>query len=86
MRYFRAILIYSATGISSQCLEWDIAAQGKTEEEALRSLAATIYGQMVLDKERGLDRYFEGIEPPPHEIQEMAVFASVYIISVVLPQ
>jgi len=33
----------------AQCLEWDIAAQGKTLDDALKSFEKTFVGQLVLD-------------------------------------
>lgn len=37
----------------AQCLEWDIAAQGKTLDDALNSFEQTFVGQIVLDIEGG---------------------------------
>jgi len=37
----------------AQCLEWDVAAQGKTLDDALNSFEKTFVGQIILDIEGG---------------------------------
>ena len=54
----------------AQCLEFDIAAQGKTIKEAQKAFERTFLGQVGLDV-RGNRRPLEGIEQAPKEYWDM---------------
>ena len=58
------ILLFEEDGTwAAQCLEHDIAAQGKTMEEAARCLAITIVAELEMR-----DGDLSDIEPPPREL------------------
>lgn len=48
----------------AQCLEYDVAAQGKTLSEVEDAFRKTITGQIILDLRKGREP-FEGIRPAP---------------------
>jgi len=51
---FTAVLVQENMAWVAQCLEVDIAAQGQTQEEALRRLGETILvGQIAVDRAHG---------------------------------
>jgi hypothetical protein len=50
-----------------QALQHDFAAQGRTQELALKALAQTIAGQVVLAQRRGIDDPLSRVPPAPPE-------------------
>jgi hypothetical protein len=48
----------------AQCLEYDIAAQGKSLHDVEQAFERTVVGQIMLDIRKGRDP-FEGIRPAP---------------------
>ena len=54
----------------AQCLEWDIAAQGKTLDDALNSFECIFVGQIILDIENGR-KPLESTPVAPKEYQKM---------------
>ena len=54
----------------AQCLEWDVAAQGKTIDDALGSFERTFVGQIILDVEAGRNP-LEGTSQAPREYWKM---------------
>jgi hypothetical protein len=60
----RVLFIREGESFVAQCLEFDIAAQGKTITEVKRAFERTLIGQMMLDVRRG-KRPFEDFGPAP---------------------
>ncbi len=66
----KVLLIQKDTLWSVQCLEYDIAAQGKTIDEAKDAFEKTFLGQISLDINENR-KPFEGIEKAPQEFWDM---------------
>lgn len=64
------LLLHEEGGWVAQCLEVDVAAQGKTIAEAKSALERTFVGQIVLDLKNGRQP-LEAIGPAPGEYWEM---------------
>jgi hypothetical protein len=60
------LLFQKDTTWVAQCLEWDIAAQGKTLDDALNSFERTFVGQLVLD----IDQNKNPLEDTPRTPRE----------------
>lgn len=67
---FRVLFIGHGEMVTVQCLEYDIAAQGRGLREARRRFERTVADQLFLDAEAG-KKPFEGIPPAPEEFEEM---------------
>lgn len=61
---FTVLLFQESEWWVAQCLEYDIAAQGKTVAEVKDSFIKTLAGQMVVDVRNG-NRPLEGIQRAP---------------------
>jgi hypothetical protein len=59
----------------AQCLEFDLAAQGPTQEDALRSFERVLAGQLMLDGMK-MRRPLEGIRKASNEWQQLATHAN----------
>ncbi len=66
----RTLLIQEGDLWSIQCLEYDIAAQGRTIDEAKNAFEKTFLGQIALDIKEDREP-FEGIEKAPQEFWNM---------------
>jgi hypothetical protein len=64
----RVLLRFETQMWVAQCLEHDIAVQGRSIPEAKRMFLATLRAQVRLDVERG-KKPLEGIPPAPHEYE-----------------
>lgn len=60
----RVLVLREGDAYVAQCLEYDIAAQGKTIAEVKRAFERTFLGQMILDARKG-KRPLEDIGPAP---------------------
>lgn len=58
------LFLHEGDSYVAQCLEYDIAAQGKTMPEVKRAIELTLIGQITLDIHSG-KRPFEGIPKAP---------------------
>ena len=65
-----ALLIQEGNLWSIQCLEYDIAAQGKTADEARDRFEKTFLGQIELDIKENREP-FTGVERAPREFWDM---------------
>ena len=66
---FRVIVLRDGDVFVAQCLEVDIAAQGKTESEAKSRLRAVFHAEMEALKEKGAD--ISSIGPAPDSFQAL---------------
>ncbi|OLE51961.1 MAG: hypothetical protein AUG51_20425 [Acidobacteria bacterium 13_1_20CM_3_53_8] len=66
----RVLFLREGDSYVAQCLEYDIAAQGKTMPEVKRAFELTLAGQMELDVRSG-KQPFEGIPKAPDTYWEM---------------
>ena len=62
--FLRIVYLPEGNSWIAQCLEHDIAAQGKTLQEAEDAFRKTIVGQVILDLRKGREP-LEGIKPAP---------------------
>ncbi len=60
----RVLFLHEGDSYVAQCLEYDIAAQGKTLPEVKMAFERTFVGQMMLDLRKG-KQPLQGIEPAP---------------------
>lgn len=67
---YRAVLIWAWGCWSAQCLDYDIAAQGATYQEAADNLTKVMEDQAAINYTYGRS-VFEGIKPAPREYHEM---------------
>jgi len=63
-KVLRVLLIPHGDAWSAQCLNYDLAAQGRTLPEAHENLACLVRDQIAVDKKFGR-KPFEGIPPAP---------------------
>lgn len=66
----RVLVLREGDSYVAQCLEFDIAAQGKTIPEVNRAFELTLKGQVALDLQKG-KRPFEGIPRAPERYWEI---------------
>lgn len=66
----RVLVFREGNSYIAQCLEYDIAAQGKTVPEVKAAFERTIIGQIILDRRRG-KKPLEGIPAAPEAYEEM---------------
>ena len=66
----RVLLIKEASMWAAQCLEFDIAAQGETQDEAKEAFGKTFLGQIALDISENREP-LEDIAPAPQEFLDM---------------
>lgn len=57
---------------NAQCLEYDIASQGKTIKEAQFEYQKIICSMYIVAEELGINNPFQGIPPAPQFLHEMA--------------
>jgi hypothetical protein len=70
-RYYLSVLFleHAEGGWVAQCLEYDIAAQGKTLKRAMEAFERTVVGQVALDLSKQREP-FQGIPQAPSEYWE----------------
>jgi len=66
----RVLLIQEGSSWAAQCLEYDIAAQGNSIDDAKNAFEKTFLGQIALDVKENREP-FEGIEQAPQDFWEM---------------
>ncbi len=54
-----------------QCITYDIASQGKTEEEARENLSKMIGSTMILDTKHEISPLLSRLDPPPKKFKEI---------------
>ncbi len=65
----RVVVLQQGDIYVAQCLEYDVCAQGKTEEEAMKGLRAVLIAERDLAREEGRDMDAIGAAPEAfHEI------------------
>ncbi|HXG69971.1 MAG TPA: hypothetical protein VNJ04_05080 [Gemmatimonadaceae bacterium] len=69
--YIHVLYIQSSAGWYAQCLEYDVAAQGRSQDEAERSFLATWSLQAQIDRENG-EPPFSTLGRAPAKYFEMA--------------
>ena len=60
----RVVVFQEGDWVCAQCLEYDIAAQGKTLDDCLYELERLVVGQIAISIENGLDP-LRGLNPAP---------------------
>lgn len=69
--FIHVLYIQSPSGWYAQCLDYDVGAQGKTQEEAERAFFATWHLQAQIDRESGRQPFAE-LGRAPDKFFEMA--------------
>ena len=65
----RVVVFQEGDWVCAQCLEYDIAAQGKTLDDCLYELERLVVGHIAIGVEHGLE-FLRGLKPAPRRFWE----------------